>query len=177
MLDLETLGTRPGSVFFAIGACLFRDGQIISDFYLLIKPSDAVKRGLTMDPATVAWWMEQSEEARAQLIRAENEGVTLITGLTLFAEYLQSTGLPMRELRVWGNGASFDNALVAEAYARCGFQLPWKFWNDRCYRTVKNSRPEIEIKREGVYHNAKDDAISQAKHLMEIVPGFCNLSF
>jgi len=34
MLDIETLGTRPGSVITSIGAVKFGGGEITSDFYI-----------------------------------------------------------------------------------------------------------------------------------------------
>jgi exodeoxyribonuclease VIII len=37
---------------------------------------------------------------------------------------------------MFGNGASFDNVILGEAYKRCGLKVPWNFWNDRCLRTL-----------------------------------------
>jgi len=48
-------------------------------------------------------------------------------------------------------------------------ERPWYFWNDRCYRTMKSLYPQIPMERDGVHHNALDDAISQARHLMAIL--------
>jgi hypothetical protein len=68
-------------------------------------------------------------------------------------------------MRLWGNGASFDNAILAHAYARCGATPPWKFWNDRCYRTVA-ALTATPRQQGGTHHNALDDARSQAEHLI-----------
>jgi exodeoxyribonuclease VIII len=47
--------------------------------------------------------------------------------------------------------------------------VPWQFWNSRCYRTVKSLYPDNKLKRSGTYHNAVDDAESQARHLIELL--------
>ncbi len=46
---------------------------------------------------------------------------------------------------------------------------PWNFWNNRCYRTLKNLHPKIELVRTGVHHHALADAKTQALHLLEIL--------
>lgn len=164
MIDLETLGTRPGSVIVAIGAVRFGGGKILDRFYAVIDPQDAQACGLTIDAGTVLWWLGQSDEARKEIAFG---GKPLAAVLTSFAAWLGDD----RETEVWGNGASFDCALLAEAYVRCGLPRPWRYPNERCYRTVKELHPEVELKRQGTHHNAADDAESQALHLMAMGVG------
>ncbi len=68
---------------------------------------------------------------------------------------------------MWGNGADFDNAILAHCYSRLGRPAPWKFWNSRCYRTLKSFSP-VRGKRIGVHHHALDDAKTQAADAMAI---------
>jgi exodeoxyribonuclease VIII len=75
------------------------------------------------------------------------------------------------DCKLWGNGASFDNAILANAYAALKMEQPWAFWNDRCYRTIKAMHPKQKQQHLGTHHNALDDAISQAEHLIAIAPG------
>ena len=72
------------------------------------------------------------------------------------------------DAHIWGNGAAFDNVVLASAFRATGMQVPWAFWNDRCYRTVKSLFSNVKLKRSGTHHNALDDAVTQAKHLLEI---------
>jgi hypothetical protein len=44
----------------------------------------------------------------------------------------------------------------------------WRSYNGRCYRTVKQQFPDIKLTRFGTYHNALDDAYSQAEHMVQI---------
>ena len=60
------------------------------------------------------------------------------------------------------------NIILSEAYQRIGTSAPWPFWKDRCYRTMKNMHPGVQMERAGTHHNALDDAKTQALHLMRI---------
>lgn len=161
MLDLETLGTEPGSVILSIGAVKFGEGKILSEFYANINASSCQTLGLKIDAATVMWWMMQSDEARKAITTGSKH---ISDALTQFSEWVGDA-----EAEVWGNGAGFDNTLLRSAYSAHQLTPPWKFTNDRCYRTVKNLHPEIKMERKGTHHNALDDARSQAVHLMEIL--------
>ncbi len=169
MLDLETLGTAPGSAIIAIGAVKFTEGQILSEFYRRVDLKSNTQYDLKMDPSTVLWWLKQPDEARLEITK---EGVHLASALHIFSEWVMVA--QHREMEhepeVWGNGASFDNTLLSVAYERTGITCPWKYSNDRCYRTVKNIYPDIPMPRTGTHHNALDDARSQAMHLMAMLP-------
>lgn len=170
MLDIETLGTRAGSVITSIGAVQFSALGLGREFYRRIDSTSCTEIGMTVDLETVNWWMLQGDEARAEMTRP-GEPVTAV--LEDFAGWI---GGP--DACIWGNGADFDNALVAEAYRRAGLSVPWKFWNNRCYRTVKSLLGrDIRMEREGTHHNALDDARDQARHFLAIMeacgfPGF-----
>ena len=167
MIDLETMGTNNNSAIIAIGAVAFdiETGELGSHFYQTIDLIDSVSNGGIIDASTVLWWMKQSEEARKEFERPANYEVE---SLIDFANYLDRNSFT-DDVKVWGNGASFDNVILTNAYRRCGEQLPWKYYNDRCYRTMKNLAPHIKMEREGTHHNALADAISQAKHLIRIM--------
>ena len=161
MLDLETMGTSSTSAIIAIGAVKFsmQDG-IIDKFYRSVDLQSCIDLGLTIDGDTLMWWMQQSEEARSQF---RLKGNPLYNVLNEFSLWLGNS-----DYKIWGNGAAFDNAILANAYKACKLPQPWKFWNDRCYRTVKSINSHVPFKRVGTYHNALDDAESQALHLIDI---------
>lgn len=163
MIDLETMGNTPDAPIVSIGACRFDENGVGGDtFYRQISLQSSVDAGATMDPPTVIWWMKQEVEARAAIF--EGEDVDEWEALCDFNQWLGSE----EEISgMWGNGADFDNVILAQAYRRYGQDVPWPFWLSRCYRTVK-SFSTVEMDREGTHHNALDDAISQAKHLIAI---------
>jgi exodeoxyribonuclease VIII len=172
MIDLETMGTRPNSPVVSIGAVAFqpwrqhKDGEvqlggIVSKFYEVIDLAWSVRDGAVIEPETVIWWLGQGDKAREAITR---RGIEPKVALQRFSDWLG----PWEPMGVWGNGASFDNVMLTEAYRRAGIKAPWPFWQDRCYRTIKSLYPQVELVRMGEHHNALDDAISQAMHLIEI---------
>lgn len=161
MLDLETLGNKPGSVIVAIGAVKFANGEILDSFYERVDAESCVAAGLKLDVSTVLWWLTQSDAARLEITKP---GQLLTAVLIRFAAWIGD-----KDAEVWGNGAAFDNALLAAAYDATATPRPWKFSNDRCYRTAKNLRPDVPMARSGTHHNALDDAESQARHLMAML--------
>lgn len=162
MVDLETLGLEPGSVIVSIGAVKFdpAKGVLGDTFYRVINISDACAHGLTMDPKTVGWWMSQSEAAR-DMFNVPN--IPLYDALYRFSGFLDD-----EKVRVWGNGSDFDNVLLQHAYKVCNLPVPWKFYNNRCYRTVRSLAPNVKLERQGTHHNALDDAIYQAQTLCAV---------
>ena len=159
MVDLETLGTRPGDCILSLGAVLFCDSGITSEMYITIDQNSSKAVGMRAQKSTIEWWQKQSPEARASAFKGE---YSIETALVMFAMWLPKNSC------VWGNGANFDNTLLAAAYRLVKKDIPWEFWNDRCYRTIKSLFPQVEMARVGTHHNALDDAKSQALHLIDI---------
>lgn len=167
MIDLETMDTKPTAAIIAIGAVSFFDDMLGAEYYQQINLESAMSFGRTLSADTVIWWLKQSEEARSKFF--DNDVAPTLQDILLhFSEWLHLT-CPFRERKVWGNGASFDNVILRDSYEAYGIVTPWPWWNDRCYRTVKNAFPEIKMERTGTHHNALDDAKSQAIHLMRMI--------
>lgn len=169
MLDLETLGNGNKAVIAAIGAVKFdkETGELGQEFYKIVNPKTCIDAGLIMDVDTVLWWFKQSPEARAIFMHNASEISTLQEALAEFTDFV---GNPKTAL-VWGNGSNFDNVILGNAYKAIGEPQPWPYWGDRCYRTAAALTPGIKRNRVGTYHNALDDAKTQALHLMQILRG------
>jgi hypothetical protein len=168
MVDLETLGQTPGCVILSIGAVGFDPSGLGKEFYAVVSTADCKKAGLFTDPDTIEWWDKQSPAAQEVRRQADDrkQSMPLKTALDGFNMFLQGFA---PNTKIWGNGSDFDNAILASAYRAAGRQLGWKFWNNRCFRTVKNMAPKsIEPAREGTYHHALDDAKHQALHAIAI---------
>lgn len=167
MLDLETLSTRANAIILSIGAVAFDPVKdiIAGSFYKSLDIETQKLVGGHIDESTIRWWLEQNDEARK---RAFAPGDTL-HALHAFRDWLGELGTKREDLKMWGNGAAFDNAILANLYARLNLPAPWEFWNDRCYRTVKALRKDIKLERVGVHHDPRDDAESQARHLIKIL--------
>lgn len=159
MIDLETMDTEPTAAIVSIGAVRFDNSGINDKFYIIIDLQNAVDYGLTMSPSTVQWWISQANKTDTFDSSKSN---SLHVALASFAKWI------CENARVWGNGSDFDNVILSNAYNACGITVPWKYYNNMCYRTIKNLAPDIKIDRIGTHHNALGDAESQALHLIKI---------
>lgn len=165
MVDLETLGNNNNSVILSIGAVAFdlrEDEEFTNTFYAVVDPQSCIDVGLKMDVSTIMWWMQQSDDARKAL---DKKGDPLLGILSKFSDWYP------KGAKFWGNGATFDNVILSNAYTACKMQKPWRYSDDRCYRTVKALYPDVKVERVGIHHNAVDDAITQAKHLVAMLGG------
>ena len=166
MIDLETLGTSENAMIVSIGACLFDFNGIVARHYSVIDIERPTVGKYDIDLGTVKWWMKQNDEARA-VFNSPVGGLS--DALIELRQFAHSFGATTKDLKVWGNGASFDNVILRNAYDKEGIASPWKYWNDRCYRTLKNMFRHVPCQREGTPHNALDDAVTQAQHLRRIL--------
>ena len=162
MVDLETMGTGPNSRILSLGAVMFDYRGIEKEFYHKITKKSCDKLGLEEDESTKQWWAKQSAEAREVL--SPFDAFPIKDVLHEFQVWVDNP----KQTKIWGCGSDFDNVILLNAYQKSGWVAPWMFWNNRCYRTVKSLFPHVPMKREGTYHNALDDARSQALHLIEI---------
>lgn len=169
MLDIETMGNRPGAVIVAIAGVEFDDRGLTGDeCYVRIEWWESGEQfGLRCDASTVKWWLEQSEEARREVMEP---GLILPQGLRKFAKWVLKGGAEeVDNVEVWGNSPSFDCVLLAEAFREVGLEVPWSFRGERCYRTLREVLPEVPMEWEGTAHHALHDARNQARHLVKLL--------
>ena len=170
MLDMETLGTHPGSVILSIGAVRFdtRTLQVDADapFLTGVDLQDSLARGRLIDADTLSWWLAQAPGALRGLISPQ-PCRSLEAALTAFSAWVKEPlGVAPASLKVWGHGAGFDPVLLEDAYRSCERIVPFSYWNVRDTRTVfdladfgykayakaNNEKP----------HDALSDALTQA---------------
>lgn len=175
MLDIETLGTGKNAVIISIGAVFFNPatGELGSELYHTITRKSCEAYGLEVDESTVKWWSEQSEEARAVLNDPYAEDLHQV--LKYFDWWLWENLHDAKTVEVWGNGASFDCAIVANAYRRCAIKLPWRYANERDVRTIValgrellQIDPKYAFPFVGTEHHALSDAKHQATYVSHI---------
>ena len=175
MLDLETWGTAPYSTIIMIGACVFDPyaegiAKIITDrFEVSIDPESC--QGMRIDPATMLWWMDHEREP-ARAIWLNKPKVSLPEALDGFSDWLGSNPDELGiDVRVWGNGSDFDNALLRQAYEFTKREAPWSFRHNRCFRTLKSMATVKDEQDFGVApaHTALADAENQAIRTSQIV--------
>lgn len=166
MVDLETLGNKPGCKILSIGAVFFDQTGLQQEFYSEIKRD--FQGALFEQQLTVDWWAAQDGASRDRLFSGQEDKPLLKSVLQSFNEYIKSGN--DTEVCLWGNGADFDNAILQVAFADSAVIVPaWKFYNNRCYRTLKGLVPSIKVERLGIHHHALDDAKTQATHAVKLL--------
>lgn len=165
MLDLETLDTRPSAVILSIGAVRFdceSETSPVETFHAFVDIDSNLRYGRTVSGSTILWWLDQDVQARRKILEGTPQPLEDV--LADLSKFIREND------RVWGNGAAFDNAILADAYRSVQLKQPWRFWNDMCFRTFKNAFRDVKpLPFEGIAHDALDDAYNQARHLQRIV--------
>jgi DNA polymerase III epsilon subunit-like protein len=169
MIDLETLSDHANAVILSIGATKFTiENGIYDEFYTNVNPHGQPELGLHVSRRTIDWWAtEDKAQARDAL---KSNRVELKVALEKFAEWYGWKSIP-----VWSKSVDFDCAIMASAYrAVYGEDAtpPWKYYHTRCLRTVEDFYPMPKDNRQGVFHNALDDAKTQTSHLIEFFNKF-----
>jgi len=174
MLDLETLSIKANAAIISIGAVKFdpydKIGQLgdgnapeYKPFYMTIDMYDVVSNWkFHVDGQTVKWWMSDkvSPEARAAVLL---DAQPLEEVLQKFWQWYGPESMP-----TWGNGTNFDNAILRNAYEEVASVCPFKFYHDRCFRTMKAVLHDVPYVKPTLAHHALSDAEAQAIHLQKL---------
>jgi hypothetical protein len=171
MIDTETMGTRPDAPIIAIGIVPFNlaTGEIGKKMsYMNIDLASTMALGAKPDAGTLMWWLTQSDKARQNITQGYK--VPVAEALLAVTNFLTINTVAYNDRKVWACGTDFDVVKLAEHYHRCNLEVPWKYYNARDFRTVRELWPEIAagISRTGTHHNALDDALYQVEVLIGI---------
>ncbi len=162
MLDFETLGTDPDTCVLSLGAVTFTINGIIEEKEWHFNLHGQMRAKRSVNPDTLVWWMNQGGEAKAVFEKSIKSPLMCGQFAPEFAAWIAP-----HNVKVWGNGATFDVSIVENIMKSFAVPYPWRFTNVRCYRTIKAGY-DIEGGqfRAGVKHNALDDARFQAQCLI-----------
>lgn len=164
MVDLETLGRSPRSVFFAAGFLAFVPGEVLPLYsaYILLDPDQQVTR--ERDAETIVWWGSQPPGARKELVEARARGLHPTAAKQKICEYF--AGLPPHNhLCVWGNGPDFDIVILNDFLGT----VPWRFSHVHSLRTLRLLYPEEGRTQPRIAHHALYDAEAQAQDAARIL--------
>lgn len=166
MIDIETTGSKPGCKVLSIGAFGFSKTGEQVEFYERISPMASQELALEDGKDTMEWWELQDESVKLEAFSGQESPVMV---LALFKQFIYenfSIGTKNPKFTIWCCGSDFDFPILAEVFERTGVNVPWKFWQQRDYRTIKELFPEIKaIEANGEKHNALEDAKAQMRGL------------
>lgn len=163
MVDIETLGTRPGSVILSIGAVVFdpRGNSVGPTFYVNVDAKSCGALGMTCDESTVRWWEQPENQKARKRIEKSPKPISITAALTTFMEFYRLYKCD----GIWGHGSCFDVVLIEDALRRLGVTVfPWDFRSVRDTRTLFDVSDTLLPRDEKLYpkHEALADAKFQA---------------
>lgn len=137
MLDIETLGTRPGCLVLSAAFVRFSDEAQVS---LNLSIADQEALGLEKDPQTLQWWAEQERTAPGAWEKATASPFRLEVALPYISSWIKWAA-PDGDFLIWCHGAPFDAPILGEVFRRAGVDCPWggrDFWRIQDTRTLYN---------------------------------------
>jgi hypothetical protein len=161
MLDLETLSSQPDAVVISIGVAAFNETEVIAsagwalDFGHLLPGH--------IDPRTVKWWGEQSEEARRFSFSGLCRPFDVACQVAGFFKVYGGD-------ECWANDPSFDCVILRNWWKGTSYagNFPAHYREERSCRTIfaeaRRLGCDLSPAYEGIVaHNPESDAVAQAK--------------
>lgn len=163
MIDIETLSTSKHAAVLSVGVAVFDDNQVIDTNGWAV---DMAAIDGDINPSTLAWWMKQSEEARAFSFGGKHHQLSIASELR---PYIADAD------EVWANDPDFDLVILQHWWERMPRLGVWpvSFRKYRSVRTMTMLAKRYHIATEHVWngvtaHNPIDDAASQARAVIEV---------
>jgi hypothetical protein len=163
MVDIETLGTRPGCVVLAAAFVRFTDEARMT---VNLSIPDQEMLGLEKDEQTLAWWRDQEAKQPGTWARATDGAQPLAIALPYINTWLR-WAVPDGDFLIWCHGAPFDCPILAEVFRRANTECLWAgrdYWRIQDTRTLYNLAG-VDVKQFAVPppHVALNDAIGQTR--------------
>lgn len=127
-----------------------------------VDPRSSLAAGFTVDWDTIAWWLREDENARNGMANA-GLGYPVDKALVELNTWFVNTFRDQNFKRVWGNGSSFDLAMLQYAARKMGTVTPWSYRTERDMRTLVELCPDGMYVKPKIKHDALEDAIAQSK--------------
>lgn len=174
MIDIETLGLRPGAPIPSIGYCHF-DWNGIKDSGTIAINLEIGNIGKTADISTIKFWLRQPVDAiQKTFFRPEDQQHDWVRALSMLADTVRFNEKEFGE-GVWANGPLFDLAHLEFWYDQMSERPPWSHRAPRDCRTFFETassltgwdRQEATTRIRASHatlteHDAENDAILQA---------------
>lgn len=134
LVDLETLGISDTAPVIQVSAGAFHIGQhdVIATFNQKVDLKTFDK--FPMEAGTLDFWTSKPEQVAQLRTYFSDTGLTEQAMWTKFADFLDKYS--DFEVRLWGNGISFDVIKVNYNLKRFGLANPVEFWDERDVRTI-----------------------------------------
>lgn len=161
MLDIETLGKGPKAVVLSAAVIIFNNNfEEITSRVVYFDVIGQVEKGRSIDASTVAWWMDQSVDARRRAFCQEH---------AMCEDSLRELSSAIRGCEtVWAKSPQFDCTIMESLYADFGLEAPWHYREPRDLRTIVKLAAQASYEApefKGIEHDPLDDCRHQATEL------------
>lgn len=160
VLDLETVSTEKEALILSIGYAIVKDGEIVNMGEIRPRMEQQPNRHVSFD--TIRWWLDGTK-ADAQRHLSSIEEYDVDVALEVFRAAVECHG-DWSKVRVWGNSPNFDCDILAGLYRAMGKEVPWKFYNERDMRTLRDMHKHDRTVPK-IAHSAMWDAVAEAEDL------------
>lgn len=158
MVDIETLGTSKRAAILSAAFVVFNLDGIIDRLEFFYNPER--QKGRVIEFATVAWWMDQSAEARAAAFKPPFQSSPIPS-----LEEVKRKWIEHDIKEVWARGATFDIVLLEDWL----YGWPWHFRQVMCMRSLLMLYPSIPLVSPTLKHSALADAEAQAEWTRQVL--------
>lgn len=138
MLDLETLGIQSSALVTQIGAALFlmEEDTIIDTFNESLDFSTL--DSMNVDPDTLKFWVRNTHNAKLfKNLLNNKDGLSDELLWKSFFDWVSNivSNFPDYDVKIWGNGITFDVGKVYYNFERFGLKMPIAYFNEMDLRT------------------------------------------
>lgn len=165
MIDIETLGTTPGSAVFMIAAAEFNPltGHVHRTLVIPISVAESMMAGFTTDPETLEWWATQDPEVRSKQMSGTKTPEEAFNELREFISEIDPD-------RVWAKSPIFDFLILKHSFEAVGVEWPVSFRQYADVRTiVDHGRRLMNFSRPShtTNHEALEDCLQQISQVSD----------
>lgn len=130
MIDIETLGERPGSIMLEVAIVYFDlQGNTSIGVSIPIDPVSSAKAGLNMTVSTVMWWMKQDAEAINSVANPTSTPLDIKFALGQINYFLRNIDY------VWSHN-TFDPVIIMENFKVLDIPMEFKHTKFMDLRTI-----------------------------------------
>jgi len=181
MLDIETLGNKPGCVVLSVAMKHFElntdvpSTSIDVEYSAHINVMSSIAAGFDIDDGTVKWWQNQSEDTKAAMTLGMKLPLSVDDVAMEVYQILKDIN-ENYELYIWGRGVSTFDMPILDEMLRRGvgmsgeeYKTPWKFWSAMEVRSIYGFHKlcGMPVDKVETRHDALADVEKQIKEVQQ----------
>lgn len=172
MIDVESLGTDPGSLIVSFAIVPFNLQTMFTyqpAFLANISMESSYRKGMKTKADKLRTWIMNKDgrsEQRKELFVNDRDVTDVMVDA---AAYISMFGA---DVYVWSKDM-LDLILMKDYFRACRIKTPWRYYRERCVRTVADFDPELRKEAENEVSNIQyspfNDCMVQIEYVRRII--------